>query len=165
MLVNYRYRKFELLNYHQNYHYRKMHKIWAQKYTQEKQDHSLPFEYANLFWFRANILVQSQWYCILLTQLCRNFFFFFNLFCIFDPNFWLFGRNYRKDYRKLIYRNFSKYLQNYRYQYKISKFIGDLKELLAKLLISKLTKFLKKSSISKKITYCPPLGVGVGHVL
>ena len=77
--VNYRYRKFEFLNYRQNYRYRKMHQIWADKYTQEtviKKDHSLPFDYGNLFWFRANIFVQGQWYCILLTQLCCKINFF-----------------------------------------------------------------------------------------
>ena len=56
-----------LFNYRQNYRYRKMHQIWADKYTQEtviKKDHSLPFDFADLFWFRANILEQGQWYCI-----------------------------------------------------------------------------------------------------
>ena len=124
-----------------------MHQIWADKYTQEtviKKDHSLPFDYANLFWFRANILEQGQWYCILLTQLCRKFD-FLNLLCGVDPHFWLFGRKYRKNYRKPIYRHFSNYRQNYRYRYEISKFIGDLKELSAKLSISKLTGDLSKN--------------------
>ena len=67
-----------------------MHQIWADKYTQEtviKKDHSLPFDFADLFWFRANILEQGQWYCILLTQLCRKIDFFFILLCGFDPHF------------------------------------------------------------------------------
>ena len=75
-----------------------MHQIWADKYTQEtviKKDHSLPFDYANLFWFRANILELGQWYCILLMQLCRKFD-LLNLLCGVDPHFWLFGRKYRK---------------------------------------------------------------------
>ena len=69
-----------------------MHQIWADKYTQEtviKKDHSLPFDYGNLFWFRANIFVRGQWYCILLTQLCRKIY-FFNLLCGFHPYCWLF---------------------------------------------------------------------------
>ena len=100
--VNYRYRKSEFFNYQQNYRYRKMHQIWADNYTQEtviKKDHSLPFDNANLFWFRANILEQGQWYFILLTQLCRKFD-FLNLLCGVDPLFWLFGRKYRKKLSK-----------------------------------------------------------------
>ena len=53
--------------------------------------------------------------------------------------------NIEKNYRKPIYRHFSNYRQNYRYRYEISKFIGDLKELSAKLSISKLTGDLSKN--------------------
>ena len=70
---------------------------------------------------------------------------FFNLLWGSDPHFWLFGRNYRKSYRKPIYRHFSNYRQNYRYRYEIFKFIGDLKELSAKLPLSKLTGDLSKN--------------------
>ena len=50
-----------------------------------------------------------------------------------------------KNYGKAIYRHFSNYRQNYRYRYEISNFIGDLKELSAKLSISKLTGYLSKN--------------------
>ena len=39
-------------------------------------DQALPFDCANLFGFRANILVQGQLYRILLTRLCRKIYFF-----------------------------------------------------------------------------------------
>ena len=95
-----------------------------------------------------------------MTQLCRKID-FLNLLCGVHPHFWLFGRKYRKNYRKPIYRHFSNYRQNYRYRYEISKFIGDLKGLSAKLSISKLTGDLSKNyRYRKKITYRPTLSVG-----
>ena len=128
-----------------------MHQIWTDKYTHKtviKKDHSLPFDYANLFWFRANILEQGQSYCILLTQLCRKID-FLNLLCDVDPHFWLFGRKYRKNYRKPIYRHFSNYRQNYRYRYEISKFIGDF--IIGKIIDIEINwRFIEKLSISIK---------------
>ena len=53
--------------------------------------------------------------------------------------------NIEKNYRKPIYGHFSNYRPNYQYRYKISKFIGDLKELSAKLSMSKLTGDLSKT--------------------
>ena len=143
-MAKYRYRKFEFLNYRHNYRYRKIHKICADKYTQEnviKKDHSLPFYNANLFWFRANILVQGRWYCILLMQLCRKFFSSSICYTALILIFVFFGRNYRKPIISAIYRHFYIYRQNYRYRYKTSKFIGDLKELS----ISKSTGDLSKN--------------------
>ena len=71
------------------------------------------------------------------------------------------GDNIEKNYRQPIYRHFSNCRQNYRYRYVISKFIGDLKELSAKLSISKLTGDLSKNyRYRKKITYRPTLSVG-----
>ena len=78
------------------------------------------------------------------ATLSQNWF-FYNLLCGSDRYFCFFGRKYRKNYRKPIYRHFSNYRQNYRYRYKISKFIGDLMELSAKLSISKSTGDLSKS--------------------
>jgi len=79
-----------------------------------------------------------------LTQLCRKIY-FLNLLWGLTLIFVFLEENIEKNYRKPIYRHFSNYRQNYRYRYEISKFIGDLKELSAKLSISKLTGDLSKN--------------------
>ena len=97
----------------------------------------MPSGYENLFWFSAEILVQGQWNCILLTQLCRKID-FFTLLCGFDHNFWLFVRNYRKNYWNPIYRHFSNYQKNY------PKFIANLKKLSKNYRYQKLWEIYRK---------------------
>ena len=76
----------------------------------------------------------------------------------FDYNFRRFGRNYRKNYRKPIYRHLSNYRQNYRYRSKTSTNYRRFQGIIGKVIdIENYRRIIENLSLSKKMTYRPPL--------
>ena len=83
----------------------------------------------------------------------------------FDYNFRRFERNYRKNYRKPIYRHLSNYRQNYRYRSKTSTNYRRFQEIIGKVIdIENDRRIIENLSLSKKMTYRPPLIVGAPPV-
>ena len=83
---------------------------------------------------------------------------FDNFFWNFDYNFRRFGRNYRKNYRKSIYRHLFNYRQNYRYRSRTSTNYRRFQGIIGKVIdIENYRRIIENLSISKKMTYRPPL--------
>ena len=134
-----------------------MHQIWADRYTQETViKRTTPCLLTMQIYSDSELIFLNRVNDIAFCW--RNFvakLIFSICYAAFILNFGFLEEIIEKNYRKLIYQHFPNYRQNYRYRYKTFKFIGDLKELSAKLLISKLAGDLLKNYWYKKNDLSP----------